>query len=46
MLSTKNISDLWRETILIQLSMWRNSILHCENLMKADWLTMMGNSDD
>jgi hypothetical protein len=21
--------------------MWRNSILHCENLIKADWLTMM-----
>jgi hypothetical protein len=25
--------------------MWKNSISHCEKLIKADWLTMMGNSD-
>jgi hypothetical protein len=36
--STKNVSD-FNPTV------WRNSILHCENLTKADWLTMMGIRD-
>jgi hypothetical protein len=26
-------------------TMTKNNILHCEKLFKADWLTMMGNSD-
>jgi hypothetical protein len=47
--STKNVSDLWRGLRdyfnLINPTIWRNSILHGENLIKADWLIMMGNSD-
>jgi transposase len=44
--STKNISDLWREALNhFDTTMWKNSISHCEKLIKADWLTMMGNSD-
>jgi hypothetical protein len=45
-LQQKNVSDLWREALNhFDTTMSKNNILYCEKLIKADWLTMMGNSD-